>query len=59
MSASPAPQKAPSDMLVETLAQTAALARHLAELLKQVARLAQALKTHQARNRGSFQRTAD
>ena len=50
--------KAASEILVETLAQTATLARHLAELLSQMARLAQALKTHQARDRGSFQRTA-
>ena len=35
----------------ETLVQTAALARHLAELLNQVARLAEALNGHQIRVR--------
>ena len=48
MTAIRAPHKAASDILAETLAQTATLARHLAELLKQVARLAEALNSHQA-----------
>ena len=49
MSAIGSPQKVVSDILVETLAQTATLARHLAELLNQVARLAEVLNFHQVR----------
>lgn len=58
MSAIRAPQKTTDEILTETLVQTATLAQRLAELLSQVARLALALEAHQARNRGSFRKTA-
>ena len=57
MSAVRAPEKTTGEILTETLAQTAALARKLAELLGQVARLARVLEAHQSRNRSSFRRT--
>jgi hypothetical protein len=57
MSAIRAPQKTTDEILTETLAQTAALAQKLAELLSQVARLARALEANQSRNRSSFRRT--
>jgi hypothetical protein len=49
MSALRAPHKTTGEILAETLNQTVTLARRLAELLEQVARLATALRTHQAR----------
>ena len=57
MSALRAPEKTTGEILTETLAQTASLARKLAELLGQVARLARMLEAHQSRNRPSFRRT--
>jgi hypothetical protein len=48
MSAAGAPRKTTGEILAETLDQTVVLARLLAELLEQVARLAKALKTCQA-----------
>jgi hypothetical protein len=47
MSGTQAPQKVVSEILVETISQTATLARHLAELLNQVARLAEVMNIHQ------------
>ncbi len=49
MSADGPPQKTTGEFLEETLNQTVILARRLAELLEQVARLAKALKTCRAK----------
>jgi hypothetical protein len=57
MSAIRATQKTTGEILTETLEQTATLARKLAELLSQVARLARVLEAHQSRNCSSFRRT--
>lgn len=57
MSAVGAPQKTTSEILTETLVHTANLARKLAELLAQVARLARVLEEHQSRNCSSSRRT--
>ena len=57
MAAIRSPQKTNGEILTETLAQTAALAQKLAELLGQVARLARVLEARQSMNRSSFRRT--
>jgi hypothetical protein len=57
MSAVRVQQKTTGEILTQTLAQTAALAQKLAELLVQVARLVRVLEAHQSRNCSSFRRT--
>jgi hypothetical protein len=57
MSAVRVEEKTTGEILTQTLAQTAALAQKLAELLGQVARLARVLEACQSMNRSSSRRT--